>query len=144
LDGGCYSIYGFEYKPGFDSGYITWISSGKASWTLRAPGLGPDPSVQIGARPVPEEPMYLIMNLGMSTNFGPVDLDHLPFPAHMRVDYIRVYQPKDEINIGCNPKDFPTEDYINQYIEAYTNPNLTTWVNDFQQPWPKNSFLGQC
>ncbi|KAF9452398.1 glycoside hydrolase family 16 protein [Macrolepiota fuliginosa MF-IS2] len=144
LDGGCYSIYGFEYKPGFDSGYITWISSGKVSWTLRSPGLGPDPSVQIGARPVPEEPMYLIMNLGMSTNFGPVDLDHLPFPAHMRVDYIRVYQPEGEINIGCNPKDFPTEDYINQYIEAYTNPNLTTWVNDFQQPWPKNSFLGQC
>lgn len=59
---------------------------------------------------------YLLMNLGMSTNFGPVDLINLPFPAHMRVDYIRVYQPEDEINIGCNPKDFPTEDYINQWV----------------------------
>lgn len=54
------------------------------------------------------------MNLGMSTSFGPVDLANLPFPAHMRVDYIRVYQPEDAINIGCNPKDFPTEDYINR------------------------------
>jgi beta-glucanase (GH16 family) len=54
------------------------------------------------------------MNLGMSTNFGPVDLEHLPFPAHMRVDYIRVYQPEDEINLGCDPKDFPTAQYINK------------------------------
>ncbi|KXN90601.1 Beta-glucan synthesis-associated protein KRE6 [Leucoagaricus sp. SymC.cos] len=144
FSGSCFSIYGFEYKPGFDEGYIAWISNGKNSWTLKAAGLGADPLVQIGNRPVPQEPMYLIMNLGMSTNFGPVDLANLPFPAHMRVDYIRVYQPEDEINIGCNPKDFPTTDYINQYIEAYTNPNLTTWVNDYQQPWPRNSYLGQC
>ena len=79
----------------------------------------------------------------------------------MRVDYIRVYQPSNAINIGCNPKDFPTEAYINKYvdfflvisfnigrslryIEAYSNPNLTTWVDDYRQPWPKNSFLKQC
>ncbi|KAF8798720.1 glycoside hydrolase family 16 protein [Phlegmacium glaucopus] len=136
LDGGCYSLYGFEY--------ITWISSNQIAWTLKAAGLGPDPSVQISARPVAQEPMYLIANLGMSRNFGPVDLEHLTFPTHMRIDYIRVYQPVDAINIGCSPKDFPTEAYINRYIEAYTNPNLTTWVDDYQQPWPKNSFLGQC
>lgn len=52
----------------------------------------------------------------MSTNFGPIDLDHLPFPVHMRVDYIRVYQPKDNKNIGCDPKDFPTAQYINTYV----------------------------
>ena len=52
----------------------------------------------------------------MSTNFGPIDLDHLPFPVHMRVDYIRVYQPKDNKNIGCDPKEFPTAQYINTYV----------------------------
>lgn len=57
---------------------------------------------------------YLIANLGMSTNFGTVDLKHLPFPATMRVDYIRVYQRSDSKNIGCDPPDFPTADYINQ------------------------------
>ncbi len=31
-------------------------------------------------------------NLGMSTNFGDVDLDHLTFPAVMLIDYVRVYQ----------------------------------------------------
>jgi hypothetical protein len=27
----------------------------------------------VGGRPVPDEPMYLIMNLGISTNFGAVE-----------------------------------------------------------------------
>jgi len=88
--------------------------------------------------------MYLIANLGMSRNFGPVDFDQLNFPAHMRIDYIRVYQPTNAINIGCDPKDFPTEAYINKHKEAYSNPNLTTWVDDYGQPWPNNSFLKQC
>lgn len=127
-------------------------------------GMGPDPTVEISERPVPPEPMvsairlspsssfcltppnpqYIIMNLGMSYNFGEIDLDHLPFPVHMRVDYIRVYQPSSAVNIGCDPKDYPTQDYINTYLEAYSNPNLTTWSGDYAQEWPKNSFLGQC
>ncbi|KAF8161089.1 glycoside hydrolase family 16 protein [Crassisporium funariophilum] len=144
LSGGCYSVYGFEYKTGFDDGYISWISSNAVAWTLKAAGMGPDPSVQISARPVTQEPMYLIANLGMSTNFGHVDLEHLTFPAHMRIDYIRVYQPSNAVNVGCDPPGFPTKDYINKYLEAYTNPNLTTWVDDYKQTWPKNSFLGQC
>ena len=81
----------------------------------------------------------------------------------MLVDYVRVYQKKDQKNIGCDPEDFPTADYINtyvyflwhsiiyiyislgkSYIEAYTNPNLTTWKDDFKQPVPKNSLVDGC
>ncbi|EIN10535.1 beta-glucan synthesis-associated protein [Punctularia strigosozonata HHB-11173 SS5] len=146
---GCASIYGFEYLPGFDDAYITWISDNKVSWTLNVAGLGADPLVEISDRPVPQEPMYLIANLGMSTNFGTVDLDHLPFPVHMYIDYIRVYQPKGQRNIGCDPPDFPTATYINKYLDAYTNPNFTTWTGPqesggFGQTFPRNSFLGQC
>ena len=64
----------------------------------------------------------------------------------MLIDYIRVYQHPARINIGCDPPGYPTNNYINAYvacfrllqlyndrvtvrfIEAYTNPNLTTWV----------------
>jgi len=73
----------------------------------------------------------------MSKNFGRVDTEHIPFPVHMKVDYIRVYQPKGKENIGCEPPDFPTQAYINQYIEVYTDPNLTTWVNDYHQTMPR-------
>ncbi|KAF8969431.1 glycoside hydrolase family 16 protein [Flammula alnicola] len=140
----CFSIYGFEYKPGYDDAYISWVSDGKMSWTLNVAGMGADTTVEISARPVPQEPMYIIVNLGMSRNFGSIDFEHLVFPNHMRVDYIRVYQDVQHIKVGCNPKDFPTEDYINQYIEAYTDPNLTTWREDYGQAFPKNSFIETC
>lgn len=54
------------------------------------------------------------MNLGMSTNFGNVDLKHLTFPATMSVDYIRVYQDPNAVNVGCDPPDFPTAAYIDE------------------------------
>jgi hypothetical protein len=97
--------------------------------------MAADPLVGIGARPIPEEPLvrsssitllssgcllsgsvhkYILMNLGMSRNFGPVDLEHLIFPVSMLVDYVRVYQPPDALNIGCDPAGFPTGAYINQ------------------------------
>lgn len=125
--------------------------------------MAADTAVEIGPRPIPQEPLYIIANLGMSTNFGEVDLEHLVFPVVMSIDWIRVYQDPDHISYGCDPDDYPTAAYINEYVlflmievsfdshplcyrylEAYTNPNLTTWRDDFKQPFPKNSFLGQC
>ncbi|KAL5530502.1 hypothetical protein ACEPAF_6760 [Sanghuangporus sanghuang] len=141
---GCFSIYGFEYQPGFDDAYITWISDNKQAWTAMAAGFAADDRVNISARPVSQEPMYIIMQFGMSYNFAEVDLENLPFPSTMLVDYVRVYQKKDQKNIGCDPEDFPTASYINTYIEAYTNPNLTTWEDDFGQPFPKNSLVDGC
>ncbi|THH13367.1 hypothetical protein EW146_g6836 [Bondarzewia mesenterica] len=144
LGTGCFSVYGMEYKPGFDNAYITWITDNKTAWTLQEAGMAADSRVEIAARPIPQEPMYILANLGMSTAFGKVDTQHLTFPAVMRIDYVRVYQRGDSLNYGCDPDGFPTTAYIDQFIEAYTNPNLTTWTDDYGQPFPKNSFLGQC
>lgn len=97
--------------------------------------MGPDTATEISTRPISQEPMvrasrnvfsdythnrlcfhtpqYIIANLGLSLGFGVVDFQNLIFPATMSIDYIRVYQPSDAINIGCDPVDFPTADYIN-------------------------------
>jgi beta-glucanase (GH16 family) len=141
----CFSIYGFEYKAGGakDGGYITWINNAKPAWTILSAGMAPNTLVEIGERPIPQEPLYMIVNLGISRNFGAVDEVNLVFPTTLLVDWIRVYQPRDAYNVGCSPPNFPTEDYINTYIEAYTNPNLTTWAQ-YNQENPKNSFAGQC
>ncbi|KZT69160.1 glycoside hydrolase family 16 protein [Daedalea quercina L-15889] len=139
-----YAVYGVQYQPGFDDAYITWINNNEKAWTIEAAGLGADSTVEISARPVPQEPMYLIMNLGISEKFGFVDYAHLPFPSTMRVDWVRVYQDPDNKNWGCDPDGFPTAAYINEYSEAYNNANLTTWVDDYKQVFPKNSLIDDC
>lgn len=145
LESGCFSIYAFEYKPGFDDSYITWAVNDTVTWTLMGAGMGPDKRTEIGARPVPQEPMYIIMNLGFSLNFGWIDFNTVVLPTAMLVDYVRVYQPKDAHNIGCDPPDFPTAAYIDTYLEAYTNPNLTVWGSPaFNQSMPKNKLVDTC
>ncbi|KAF8560220.1 glycoside hydrolase family 16 protein [Imleria badia] len=145
LSSQCFATYGYEYQPGYtsDSGYISWITNNQVAWTLDAGGMAADSSTQISDRPIPQEPMYLIANLGISPNFAPPNFAALTFPTTMKIDWIRVYQPKNAVNIGCDPKDFPTAAYINQYLEAYSNPNLTTW-EQYGQTFPTSSFLGQC
>jgi len=111
--------------------------------------MAADPLVEVNDRPITGEPMYIIANVALANQFVPLDTAHLKFPTKMRIDWIRVYQPKDAINIGCDPEDYPTSAYIQQYPEAYSNPNLTTWTEPrsaggYAQPMPKNSFLGQC
>ncbi|KAJ6470524.1 beta-glucan synthesis-associated [Mycena sanguinolenta] len=140
----CFAVNGFEYLPGYGDAYISWITNNKVSWTLNVGGLGADAATEISARPVPQEPMYILANLGISHAFGFVDVDHLTFPSVMQIDWVRVYQDPDNINIGCDTPDFPTQAYINTYIEAYTNQNLTTWVDDFKQTIPKNKLVDQC
>jgi hypothetical protein len=106
--------------------------------------MAADSAVELSARPVPQEPLYLIANLGISGQFGWVDWEHLVFPTTLSIDWIRVYQDPSNINIGCDPPDFPTAAYIAQYEEAYTNSLLTTWRDDYKQVFPKNRFLGEC
>ncbi|KAL1680245.1 glycoside hydrolase family 16 protein [Schizophyllum commune] len=137
LEEGCFSLYGFEYKPGFDDAYITWINAGAAAWTIKSAGMAADSKVEIGGRPIPQEPMYLIVNLGISPNFGYIDFDHLTFPTTMSIDYIRVYQDPDNIKWHAHAWSLSS-------ISFSQNPNLTTWVDDYKQQWPKNSFLGEC
>lgn len=140
----CFSVYGYEYAPGA-TGYINWIVNDTISWGIKAPGLAADSAAEIGARPIPTEPMYIIMNLGISPSFAHgVDFTQLQFPATMLVDYVRVYQPSNAHNVGCDPPERPTMAYINAYPEAYTNPNLTLWGSpQYNQTLPKNRLVNK-
>lgn len=139
---GTFAEYGFEYQAG-EGGHIMWVAGGKPSWQLFAPSMEPDPVSQISTRPMPAEPLYIIFNLGISQNFGNPVWDRLTWPNTMSVDWIRVYQPEGKENVGCDTEDYPTADYINKHMEAYTNPNLTLWGNTkleggYEQYWPRN------
>ncbi len=45
----------------------------------------------------------------------------MTFPSEMLVDYVRVYQRAGQTNIGCDPPNYPTADYINRHYEAYSS-----------------------
>ncbi|TFK27264.1 concanavalin A-like lectin/glucanase, partial [Coprinopsis marcescibilis] len=134
---GCFAVYAFEYRAGFDDAYITWVNDDRPAWTLLSAATGRDPRTEISERPIPVEPMYIIANLGFSLNFGPIDFEILTLPATMSIDYIRVYQPRGARNVGCDPIEYPTAEYIRTYNRAYTNPNITTWEL-MGEPWPRN------
>lgn len=101
LTGNKFAVFGIEYEPGPD-GYISWWIDGNRAWTIHAAAMGPDEEAGVGQRPIPEEPMYIIMNLAISRGFGYVNWDKLTFPAHLKVDYIRLYQAPGKENVGCD------------------------------------------
>ncbi|KAK0531270.1 hypothetical protein OC834_003024 [Tilletia horrida] len=154
LSGGKFAIYGLEYEPASErqnDGYVTWISDGDRAWNLIGAALGPDVLTEIGQRLIPQEPMYPIMNLGISSSFTWLDWKHLRFPAEMLIDYIRIWQPEDAINIGCDGLDgrMPTTAYIQKHAEAYANANLTTWSEPreragYGKKFPGNAMRGEC
>ena len=113
-------------------GYITWAEDEKVIWSVYQAAMGPDPVTEVGTRIIPAEPMYILANLGISENFGNVDYAGLNkiWPAVMEVDYIRVYQPTGQKDIGCDPDHHPTAKYIEDHIEMYSNPNITTCTFD--------------
>jgi len=139
--------YGFEYwsdPKNRDQGYVTWSVGDDKMWTMNAAAIGPDAKTEISRRPVSEEPMSIILNFGMSPGFQGQDFANLKFPSSMYVDYVRVYQRSDvKPNIGCNPPSYPTADYINNHLPAYSNPNFTTW-NQSGYTFPRNSLYDGC
>ncbi|EJC97937.1 glycoside hydrolase family 16 protein [Fomitiporia mediterranea MF3/22] len=144
--GNGFATYGFEWWSNEDNrneGYVQWESTGTPAWKMTAASVGPDSVSQVSQRLISEEPHYIIMNLGMSPSFQAQDFKNLKFPVSMYVDWIRVYQRQGVQNTGCDPKRRPTADYINNHINAYSNPNLTTWAQA-GYTFPRNSLFDGC
>ncbi|KAH9125123.1 hypothetical protein AeMF1_004221 [Aphanomyces euteiches] len=94
-----------------------------------------------------EEPMYLIFNVALAKAWGatPPNADMGPcrgnatrptpgtwaynktnnicdsFPMYMEIEYIRVYQDKSTMFIGCDPPTHPTKKWIDGHINWYTD-----------------------
>lgn len=137
--------FGAQYTPdwnGNGQGSVTWFVDEKQSWTVRGSAIGPDARIDIGQRLIPVEPMTIIMNLGMSNGFQTIRWPTLNFPATMKVDYVRVYQPDgQEDRVSCDPADHPTANYIKNHPDIYANPNLTVYPRE-KYGWPKNRLTG--
>lgn len=124
-DGKQYQRYSFEYVPGEGKdAFISWQVGDQQMFMMDGRAIGPNGNIK--ARQISEEPMSLILNLGISNSWTWIDWEHMQFPAVMRVDYVRWYQKKGEENlVTCDPPGFETTQYIKEHMNAYTNPNLT-------------------
>lgn len=125
-DGKEYQTYAFEYEPGPD-GYVTWYVGEEKTWTLDSRAIRANGNV--GQRVIPEEPMAIVLNFGMSNGFAALNMTGLGplMPATMRLDYIRIYQDEGNTLMTCDPPGYPTTGYIASHMDVYTNPNLTLW-----------------
>lgn len=115
-DGNAYQIYGFEYAPG-PKGEIVWFVGDDYVWKVDPRSTRPNGN--IGQRIIPEEPLTLILNFGMSNSFAQVMLPNLDklMPATMRFDYVRIYQDPDSQSVTCDPPGYPTTEYIRKHHE---------------------------
>lgn len=136
-----FQSYAIEYTNDDLEGYISWYVGKNPVYTMFAPALGPNGNV--GTRQISKEPMTIIMNLGFSTSWTYIAWLDLEFPATMEIDYVRVYQPPNNKSTTCDPDGYPTKQYIEDHINAYTNPNLTSWS---MAGWalPENEIMHGC
>ncbi|RKP08191.1 beta-glucan synthesis-associated [Thamnocephalis sphaerospora] len=141
-EGKDYLKYAFAYEPGPEGKVVWWVDNDK-KWTLDARAVAANPRSNVGQRIISEEPMYLLMNVAISDGFGMVDFRNARFPATMYVDYMRIYQHPDKIDIGCDPKDRPTKKYIDDHPFLYQNATLRKFA-EAGYPLPQYSLNGQC
>ncbi|KAK6537547.1 hypothetical protein TWF694_011729 [Orbilia ellipsospora] len=140
-DGNVFQKYAFEYVPGKGSGKITWFVGDEPTFTMLGQSTGPNGN--IGARHISQEPMSVTLNLGISNSWAYIDFPGLVFPTTMYIDYVRIYQLEGEEMITCDPPGYPTTDYIKKHINAYTNPNLTSW-EQAGYSFPRNTLMNGC
>ncbi|KIY45188.1 glycoside hydrolase family 16 protein [Fistulina hepatica ATCC 64428] len=142
-----YATYGYEWwsdPDNRDDGYIAWYSMGTETWKATAATIGPNNKSEVSQRLIPEEPMYVILNLGMAPSFEKQDFKHLQFPSTMYIDYVRIYQRDDvENGLTCDPTNRPTTQYIADHATAYNDANLTTWA-DAGYTFPRNWMYDGC
>ncbi len=135
-------LYRVEWEPpdvNGTGGYIKWFTDGELTY-----GVYGD-SLKITGTEIPSEPMYLIMNTAVSSKWGfpapcpegcacecfecdnPDCACGMPsgycdnFPATFEIDFVRVYQAKNESRhiLGCSPESRPTELFIKGHEKRY-------------------------
>ncbi|KAH6717201.1 beta-glucan synthesis-associated protein-domain-containing protein [Leptodontidium sp. MPI-SDFR-AT-0119] len=120
-DGNSFQKYAYEYVPGTDKGKIAWFVGDDPSFVMDGRAIGPNGNVK--ARSVSEEPMSIVLNLGMSYSWSEIWMDKLKFPTVMHIDYVRLYQKPGQESVTCDPPGYPTTDYIAKHPKAYRNKN---------------------
>ncbi|DAZ99974.1 TPA: hypothetical protein N0F65_008781 [Lagenidium giganteum] len=134
-------VYQLEWVTG-DEGYVRWMVEGMPVFEIPGASIRSPPQDAYKTnvvRLVPEEPMYIILNVALSGVWGTTPpnsgrpcrgdgTDALAnricsgFPMAMKIDYVRLYQDVGEnsrMAIGCDPPTHPTRQWILNHRDDY-------------------------
>lgn len=75
-------------------------------------------------RTMPAEPMSIVLNSALGSWNGGASATRGSLPGHLYVDHVRVWQRADRLNVGCDPPDHPTKEYIDAHPLLYGEPVL--------------------
>jgi beta-glucanase (GH16 family) len=117
-----YHTYSVLWEPGE---FIRWYLDDEMLFEVNKEALRAQTNSagdSIGNRLIPTEAMYVILNLAMAGETWAKISPDLQLPAAMSVDYVRVYQRKAAVNVGCSPPDYPTQQEIACNAPEYLSP----------------------
>ncbi len=139
-------------------GYIKWFIDDKLVSAI----VGDDLQ-KVSETEIPSEPMYILLNQALSKDWGfpdayflncpkkcwscldpkcacalPKNFCKKNIPASFEIDYVRVYQVKDDDRhiLGCSPPSRPTKEWIEGHKERYIlweSPNGTQPLKPVQR-----------
>ncbi|KAL7690714.1 putative beta-glucan synthesis-associated, SKN1 [Plasmopara halstedii] len=144
-----YIKYQLEWVTG-STGYIRWMVEDIVIFEIPAESVENVPQDSKKSNPrkiMPEEPMYVIFNVALSTSWGATppnpgspcrgkgtNSEHNDicdgFPMYMKIDSIRIYQDlssNSNMSIGCDPSSHPTKKWIESHIQEYETPE-NKWI----------------
>eukprot|EP00302_Diacronema_sp_CCMP2436_P030877 CAMPEP_0179943446 /NCGR_PEP_ID=MMETSP0983-20121128/18306_1 /TAXON_ID=483367 /ORGANISM="non described non described, Strain CCMP 2436" /LENGTH=587 /DNA_ID=CAMNT_0021851119 /DNA_START=186 /DNA_END=1949 /DNA_ORIENTATION=- len=125
-----YRKYRLEWQEG-DGGHLRWFVDDEFAFEISVEALGKytacgqaptDPNFvceHTPKRTMPSEPMSIVLNAALGTWNGGSGGAKGSLPGHMYIDYVRVWQRADRKNVGCDPPDFPTKEYIDGHPKVY-------------------------
>lgn len=162
--------YGLEWKAG-PGGFVRWYHEGHLVYEIVETMLSKPRHITrdggnawgtLPRRALPEEPMYILLNVDISPDWGwpnhypgssecgPVCdcscvscqnplcrhcvdpqgrnlwawyddfCEQIENETAYRVDYVRAYQPREAVQVGCDPPEYPTAQFIADQPERYT------------------------
>jgi beta-glucan synthesis-associated protein KRE6 len=148
--------YRLEWEPpeaNGTGGYLKWFTDEEYVFGIFGKSL------ELTQTEIPSEPMYFIINTAVSSHWGfpqpcpegcgcscyecgnPDCACGLPegycnnFPASFEIDYVRVYQAKNESKhfLGCDPPHRPTDLWIKGHADRYMEPNQRHPLEEIQR-----------
>ncbi|KAE9336029.1 hypothetical protein PR003_g12717 [Phytophthora rubi] len=138
-------VYQLEWVTG-KKGYVRWMLQGSPLFEVPSESIRDVPQNSNKTNPhkiMLEEPMYVIMNVAISSSWGATppnpgkacrgdgldaEVNKIcdSFPLFMKIDYIRLYQDLGDdldddnyMQVGCDPGSHPTKKWIEAHIDEY-------------------------